>query len=140
MSTLPLFIIGLVVIIGAIILVVVGIKSPQGADPLEDRLAEYAARGETASLEYHRTHRQENGRIRDAVHAAECNYIHDEKAGTGRQSWKCGSSGLLCIAICRHSSWRYISYLGSYSQTGYISGWKRLVIGATGSHIRFLSP
>ena len=51
MSTLPLFIIGLVVIIGAIILVVVGIKSPQGADPLEDRLAEYAARGETASLE-----------------------------------------------------------------------------------------
>ena len=51
MATLPLFIIGLVIIIGAIILVVVGIKSPQGIDPLEDRLAEYAARGETVSLE-----------------------------------------------------------------------------------------
>ena len=51
MATLPLFIIGLVILIGAIILVIVGIKSPQGVDPLEDRLAEYAARGETASLE-----------------------------------------------------------------------------------------
>ncbi len=46
-----LVIIGLVIIIGAIILVIIGIRSPQGADPLEDRLAEYAARGETASLE-----------------------------------------------------------------------------------------
>jgi tight adherence protein C len=51
MATLPLVIIGLVIIIGAIFLVVVGIKSPQGIDPLEDRLAEYAARGETVSLE-----------------------------------------------------------------------------------------
>lgn len=51
MATIPLFIIGLVVLIGAVILVVVGIKSPQDADPLEDRLAEYAARGETVSLE-----------------------------------------------------------------------------------------
>ncbi len=46
-----LVIIGLVVIIGAIILVIIGIKSPQDSDPLEERLAEYAARGETASLE-----------------------------------------------------------------------------------------
>lgn len=51
MSTLPLFIIGVVVLIGAVILVIVGIKSPQGTDPMEDRLSEYAARGETASLE-----------------------------------------------------------------------------------------
>jgi tight adherence protein C len=51
MATLPLFIIGLVVLVGAVILVIVGIKSPQGSDPLEDRLAEFAARGETASLE-----------------------------------------------------------------------------------------
>jgi tight adherence protein C len=51
MATLPLFIIGLVILIGAVILVIVGIKSPQGIDPLEDRLAEYAARGETVSLE-----------------------------------------------------------------------------------------
>ncbi len=46
-----LVIIGLVIIIGAIILIVIGIKSPQGSDPLEERLAEFAARGETASLE-----------------------------------------------------------------------------------------
>jgi tight adherence protein C len=51
MSTLPLFVIGIVIVIGAVILVIVGIKSPQGSDPLEDRLAEYAARGETVSLE-----------------------------------------------------------------------------------------
>src|SRR5512136_296300 len=48
---LPIIIIGFVVLVSAIILVVVGIKSPQGNDPLEDRLAEYAARGEAASLE-----------------------------------------------------------------------------------------
>jgi tight adherence protein C len=47
----PIIIIGLVVFVSAIILVVIGIKSPQGSSPLEDRLAEYAARGETASLE-----------------------------------------------------------------------------------------
>jgi hypothetical protein len=46
MSILPLIIILSVIFIGAIILIIVGIKSPQGADPLEDRLAEYAARGE----------------------------------------------------------------------------------------------
>ena len=51
MATLPLFIIGIVILIGAIILVIVGIKSPQGADPLADRMAEFAARGETVSLE-----------------------------------------------------------------------------------------
>ncbi|PWB55142.1 MAG: type II secretion system protein [Anaerolineales bacterium] len=51
MATLPLLIIGIVIVIGAIILVIVGIKSPQGSDPLEDRLAEFASRGETASLE-----------------------------------------------------------------------------------------
>ncbi len=51
MVTLPLLIIGIVIVIGAIILVIVGIKSPQGSDPLEDRLAEYAARGESVSLE-----------------------------------------------------------------------------------------
>jgi tight adherence protein C len=51
MATLPLLIIGIVIVIGAIILVIVGIKSPQGSDPLEDRLAEFASRGETVSLE-----------------------------------------------------------------------------------------
>ena len=51
MVIFPLIIILLVIFIGAIILIIVGIKSPQGADPLEDRLAEYAARGETVSLE-----------------------------------------------------------------------------------------
>jgi tight adherence protein C len=51
MLSMPLIIIGVVLIFGAIILVIVGIRSPQGVDPLEDRLAEYAARGETVSLE-----------------------------------------------------------------------------------------
>lgn len=51
MSLLPIVIVVLVIVIGAIILVVVGVKSPQDADPLEERLAEYAARGETVSLE-----------------------------------------------------------------------------------------
>jgi tight adherence protein C len=51
MIPLPLIIIGVVLIFGAIILVIVGIRSPEGIDPLEDRLAEYAARGETVSLE-----------------------------------------------------------------------------------------
>ena len=51
MPILPLIIIGAMLVLGAIILVIVGISSPQGIDPLEDRLAEYAARGETISLE-----------------------------------------------------------------------------------------
>jgi hypothetical protein len=51
MSTLPLLIIGLVILIGAVILVIVGIRSPEGSDPLEDRLSEFATRGETVSLE-----------------------------------------------------------------------------------------
>jgi len=36
---------------GAITLVIVGMRSSSGEDPLQARLAEYAARGETASLE-----------------------------------------------------------------------------------------
>jgi tight adherence protein C len=51
MFTLPIIIIVVMILFGSVILVIVGIKSPQGADPLEDRLAEYAARGETVSLE-----------------------------------------------------------------------------------------
>jgi len=51
MTILPLIIIVLVIIIGAVLLVIVGLRSPQGEDPLQDRLAEFAARGETASLE-----------------------------------------------------------------------------------------
>jgi tight adherence protein C len=48
---LPIILIGLIIVIGAVILVVVGLRTPQGADPLQERLAEYAARGEKASLE-----------------------------------------------------------------------------------------
>ena len=40
-----------VVVIGAIILVIVGLRSPQSEDPLQARLAEFASRGEAASLE-----------------------------------------------------------------------------------------
>jgi len=51
MFTLPIIIIVVMILFGSVILVIVGIRSPQGVDPLEDRLAEYAARGETVSLE-----------------------------------------------------------------------------------------
>jgi len=51
MFTLTIIIIVVMILIGSVILVIVGIRSPQGVDPLEDRLAEYAARGETVSLE-----------------------------------------------------------------------------------------
>lgn len=49
----PLIMIGLVliVIIGAILLVVLGMRDKGERDPLQQRLAEYAARGETATLE-----------------------------------------------------------------------------------------
>jgi tight adherence protein C len=36
---------------GAAALVVIGLRDPKGSDPLQDRLAEFAERGETASLE-----------------------------------------------------------------------------------------
>jgi tight adherence protein C len=40
-----------IVLVGAVILVVIGLRSPKDADPLQTRLAEYAARGEAVSLE-----------------------------------------------------------------------------------------
>src|SRR4030066_2440168 len=46
-----LIIFGGIVLLGAIILIIVGIKSPKDADPLGTRLAEYASRGEPVSLE-----------------------------------------------------------------------------------------
>lgn len=51
MNLLPILIIIGIVIIGAIVLIYVGIKMPEGEDPLQERLMEYAARGEPASLE-----------------------------------------------------------------------------------------
>jgi len=39
------------VVIGAIALIVTGLRSSQGEDPLENRLAEYVSRGEQATLE-----------------------------------------------------------------------------------------
>jgi tight adherence protein C len=51
MNIVPILIIVGVVIIGAVILIVVGLRSPQGGDPLQERLADFAARGEKASLE-----------------------------------------------------------------------------------------
>ncbi len=46
-----LIVVGIVVVIGAIALVVVGVRDTRSSDPLQERLAEFAARGETASLE-----------------------------------------------------------------------------------------
>jgi tight adherence protein C len=51
MNYLPLIIIALVILVGAVILIVVGITTPHGSDPLQERLAEYAARGEKTTLE-----------------------------------------------------------------------------------------
>ena len=45
-------IIGVIIIIGAIVLVFIGLRdSSDRVDPLQDRLAEFASRGETATLE-----------------------------------------------------------------------------------------
>ena len=41
----------LLVAIGAVILIIIGMRSPQNQDPLQDRLADFVSRGETASLE-----------------------------------------------------------------------------------------
>jgi tight adherence protein C len=51
MNYLPLIIIALVILVGAVILIVVGITTPHGSDPLQERLAEYAARGDKTTLE-----------------------------------------------------------------------------------------
>jgi tight adherence protein C len=40
-----------VVVVGALILVFVGLRAPKDADPLQSRLADFASRGEAASLE-----------------------------------------------------------------------------------------
>ncbi|MFZ6028416.1 MAG: type II secretion system F family protein [Chloroflexota bacterium] len=50
-STLVLIGLGAGVLIIAAILVIIGIRSPQAADPLESRLAEFAAQGESVTLE-----------------------------------------------------------------------------------------
>jgi tight adherence protein C len=39
------------ILVGAIVLVIIGMRESNGEDPLQDRLAEYAARGQTATLE-----------------------------------------------------------------------------------------
>jgi len=52
MGTLVILIVGVVVVGGAIMLVVIGLRdSSDKVDPLQDRLMEYAARGETVNLE-----------------------------------------------------------------------------------------
>lgn len=40
-----------IIVIGAILLIIIGIRAQSDVDPLEERLAEFAMRGETASLE-----------------------------------------------------------------------------------------
>jgi tight adherence protein C len=49
--TVILIVLILLIIIGAIVMVVVGVHDASGEDPLQDRLAEFAARGETVNLE-----------------------------------------------------------------------------------------
>ncbi len=51
MATVIMVLIGLLVVGGAIALVVIGMRAKYESDPLQQRLAEFAARGETASLE-----------------------------------------------------------------------------------------
>jgi len=53
MITGPFILVGLVliIIITAIVLVIIGMRDTHRSDPLQQRLAEYAARGQTASIE-----------------------------------------------------------------------------------------
>jgi len=51
MSTLILVLIILIILGGAVTLVIIGLRDSQRGDPLQERLAEYAARGETVTLE-----------------------------------------------------------------------------------------
>ena len=51
MDPMPFIVIGAIILLGAIVLVVIGLRSPQDADPLQSRLADFASRGEQASLE-----------------------------------------------------------------------------------------
>lgn len=51
MSVVLIVVIVLAVLVGAGVLVMVGLRSPQSEDPLQSRLAEFAARGEQATLE-----------------------------------------------------------------------------------------
>jgi tight adherence protein C len=51
MSIVPLIVIGVIILIGAAVLVIIGLRSPQAEDPLQSRLVDYASRGEQASLE-----------------------------------------------------------------------------------------
>ena len=50
MGLIPLLIIAFIVI-GAVLLIIVGMRDTHGGDPLQDRLKEFAARGESATLE-----------------------------------------------------------------------------------------
>lgn len=51
MPTLILVLLVLFIVIGAITLIVIGLRDRRESDPLQQRLAEFAARGETATLE-----------------------------------------------------------------------------------------
>jgi len=51
MATIIMIMVGLLVVAGAIALIVIGMRARYESDPLQQRLAEFAARGETASLE-----------------------------------------------------------------------------------------
>jgi tight adherence protein C len=51
MSTIIFIAIGLAVLGGAIVLVIIGMRDTRDSDPLQQRLAEFAARGEQATLE-----------------------------------------------------------------------------------------
>ena len=51
MDPMPFIVIGVIILLGAIVLVVIGLRSPKDADPLQSRLADFASRGEQASLE-----------------------------------------------------------------------------------------
>ena len=50
-STLIFILIISIIVIGAILLIIIGLREPQESDALQQRLAEYAARGEKATLE-----------------------------------------------------------------------------------------
>lgn len=51
MSTIILILLVLMIVGGAVALIIIGMRDSRGSDPLQDRLAEFAERGEDASLE-----------------------------------------------------------------------------------------
>ena len=95
--TIVLILIILVVLGGAITLIIIGMRETQGDDPLQERLAEYAMRGQSATLEEielsqpltERVVFPLSAKIRAVccqIHSPKCSAEYRPSPGTGWQS------------------------------------------------------